>query len=73
MARSIAGGVATPQAIGERCRQILANREVLATLRRIEEMGCDEAQGWLLSRAEPAATLTPWLLDRHAEQVALHR
>jgi diguanylate cyclase (GGDEF)-like protein len=34
--------------------------EVLRTL------GCDAAQGWYLSRAEPADVLTPWLLARPA-------
>ena len=32
------------------------------------EMGCDEAQGWLLSRALPAGELTPWLFDRAARR-----
>ena len=27
-------------------------------------MGCDRAQGWLLSRAGPAQVLTPWLVAR---------
>ena len=30
----------------------------------LREMGCHEAQGWLLSRAEPPEVLTPWLLQR---------
>ncbi len=37
-----------------------------ATWRLLQEMGCDEAQGWLLARAEPAGVLTPWLLARQA-------
>jgi acyl transferase domain-containing protein/NAD(P)-dependent dehydrogenase (short-subunit alcohol dehydrogenase family) len=36
---SRANGHATPQAIGEQFRQVSANREVLANLRRIEEAG----------------------------------
>jgi diguanylate cyclase (GGDEF)-like protein len=30
----------------------------------LRDMGCDSAQGWFLSRAEPAQLLTPWLLAR---------
>ena len=30
----------------------------------LRELGCDVAQGWHLSRAEPAEVLTPWLLAR---------
>ena len=30
----------------------------------LRAMGCDSAQGWLLSRALPACVLTPWLLAR---------
>jgi diguanylate cyclase (GGDEF)-like protein len=37
----------------------------------LRDMGCDEAQGWLLSRAQPAAILTPWLLDRQAGAVSV--
>jgi diguanylate cyclase (GGDEF)-like protein len=38
--------------------------EVLRTL------GCDAAQGWYLSRAEPADVLTPWLLARPVVPIA---
>jgi diguanylate cyclase (GGDEF)-like protein len=34
------------------------------TWQALRELGCDVAQGWHLSRAEPAHLLTPWLLDR---------
>jgi diguanylate cyclase (GGDEF)-like protein len=43
-----------------------------ATWALLQEMGCDEAQGWLLSRAEPAEVLTPWLLERQ-DRLALVR
>ena len=29
-------------------------------------LGCDAAQGWFLSPAQPAGVLTPWLRARHA-------
>ena len=32
----------------------------------LRELGCDAAQGWYVSRAEPADVLTPWLLSRQA-------
>ena len=32
----------------------------------LREMGCDTAQGWFLSAAEPAQLLTPWLLARQS-------
>ena len=32
----------------------------------LREMGCDSAQGWFLSAAEPAQMLTPWLLARQS-------
>ncbi len=35
----------------------------------LQALGCDTAQGWLLSRAEPADVLTPWLLARRAARV----
>lgn len=34
------------------------------TWEELRDMGCDSAQGWYLSRAEPAHQLTPWLLAR---------
>ena len=34
------------------------------TWRLLEAMGCHSAQGWFLSRAQPADVLTPWLVDR---------
>jgi diguanylate cyclase (GGDEF)-like protein/PAS domain S-box-containing protein len=33
------------------------------TMRRLEEMGCDLAQGYFISRPVPAATLMTWLTD----------
>lgn len=30
-------------------------------------LGCNEMQGWLLSKALPPDQLTPWLLERHRE------
>jgi EAL domain-containing protein (putative c-di-GMP-specific phosphodiesterase class I) len=33
------------------------------TLRRLEEMGCDLAQGYFISRAVPAAALMAWLTE----------
>jgi diguanylate cyclase (GGDEF)-like protein len=32
----------------------------------LRDMGCDVAQGWFLSAAEPAQVLTPWLLARQS-------
>ncbi|MCW2614154.1 MAG: GGDEF-domain containing protein [Frankiales bacterium] len=37
----------------------------------LRAMGCRSAQGWHLSRAQPAHVLTPWLLDRDASAQAL--
>ena len=53
--------------VGLGMRVVAEGVEDGATWRMLEEMGCDEAQGWLLSRAEPADVLTPWLLSRAAE------
>jgi diguanylate cyclase (GGDEF)-like protein len=58
--------------VGLGMRVVAEGVEDEATWRMLQEMGCDEAQGWLLSRAEPAETLTPWLLARH-EQATLRR
>jgi EAL domain-containing protein (putative c-di-GMP-specific phosphodiesterase class I) len=33
------------------------------TMRRLEEMGCDLAQGYFISRAVPAAALMTWLTE----------
>jgi len=33
------------------------------TLQRLEEMGCDLAQGYFISRPVPAATLMAWLTE----------
>jgi EAL domain-containing protein (putative c-di-GMP-specific phosphodiesterase class I) len=33
------------------------------TMRRLEEMGCDLAQGYFISRAVPAAALMAWLTE----------
>ena len=35
----------------------------------LRELGCDVAQGWHLSRAEPAHVLTPWLFARRTAPV----
>lgn len=56
--------------VGLGMRVVAEGVEDRATWRMLAEMGCDEAQGWLLSRAEPAEVLTPWLLDRQAADVA---
>jgi diguanylate cyclase len=34
------------------------------TFRRLQALGCDEAQGFLMSRPVPAEALTAWLADR---------
>jgi diguanylate cyclase (GGDEF)-like protein len=52
--------------VGLGMRVVAEGVEDDATWDLLLEMGCDEAQGWLLARAEPAAVLTPWLLDRQA-------
>ena len=56
--------------VGLGMRVVAEGVEDRATWRLLAEMGCDEAQGWLLSRAEPAEVLTPWLLARQAADVA---
>ncbi|MCY7364851.1 MAG: EAL domain-containing protein [Frankiaceae bacterium] len=56
--------------VGLGMRVVAEGVEDRATWRLLTEMGCDEAQGWLLSRAEPAEVLTPWLLARQAADVA---
>jgi EAL domain-containing protein (putative c-di-GMP-specific phosphodiesterase class I) len=43
-------------------RVVAEGVEERATWDALRELGCDAAQGWYLSRAEPAAVLTPWLL-----------
>jgi EAL domain-containing protein (putative c-di-GMP-specific phosphodiesterase class I) len=58
--------------VGLGMRVVAEGVEDEATWEMLQEMGCDEAQGWLLSRAEPAAVLTPWLLAR-AERIGLRR
>ena len=50
--------------VGLGMRVVAEGVEDEATWNALREMGCDEAQGWLLSRAEPAEVLTPWLLER---------
>ena len=51
-------------AVGLGMRVVAEGVEDASTWEALLEMGCDEAQGWLLSRAEPADRLTPWLLAR---------
>ena len=58
--------------VGLGMRVVAEGVEDEATWQMLQEMGCDEAQGWLLSRAEPAEVLTPWLLARQ-EQASLRR
>ena len=53
-------------AVGLGMRVVAEGVEDDSTWAALLEMGCDEAQGWLLSRAEPAELLTPWLLAREA-------
>jgi EAL domain-containing protein (putative c-di-GMP-specific phosphodiesterase class I) len=36
------------------------------TLRRLQALGCDTAQGYLIQRPVPAEELTAWLLEREA-------
>ena len=52
--------------VGLGMRVVAEGVEDQHTWRLLQEMGCDEAQGWLLARAQPAAQLTPWLLERQA-------
>jgi EAL domain-containing protein (putative c-di-GMP-specific phosphodiesterase class I) len=40
--------------------------EDTATWARLQQMGCDLAQGYLVSRPMPGAHLLPWLADRRA-------
>jgi len=56
--------------VGLGMRVVAEGVEDEATWTLLREMGCDEAQGGLLSRAEPADVLTPWLLERHARRLS---
>ena len=47
-------------------RVVAEGVEDRATWDLLRELGCDAAQGWLLSPAQPAAVLTPWLHARQA-------
>jgi diguanylate cyclase (GGDEF)-like protein len=42
-------------------RVVAEGVETADTLRRIEELGCDEAQGYLIASPRPAAEVTAWL------------
>ena len=53
--------------IGLGMRIVAEGVEDQQTWDQLRQLGCDEAQGWLLSRAEAAQTLTPWLLARRAQ------
>ncbi len=59
--------------VGLGMRVVAEGVEDAATWAMLQEMGCDEAQGWLLSRAEPASVLTPWLQERHSRLDAVRR
>ncbi len=50
--------------VGLGMRVVAEGVEDEATWALLREMQCDEAQGWLLSPAEPAEVLTPWLVAR---------
>jgi PAS domain S-box-containing protein len=39
----------------------------------LRELGCDEMQGWLLSRAQPAPLLAQWLLDYERKRRARNK
>jgi diguanylate cyclase (GGDEF)-like protein len=52
--------------VGLGMRVVAEGVEDEATWQALREMGCEEAQGWLLSRPEPVEVLTPWLLEREA-------
>ena len=45
-------------------RVVAEGVEDAPTWEALRELGCDVAQGWHLSRAEPAHVLTPWLFAR---------
>ena len=59
--------------VGLGMRVVAEGVEDEATWAQLREMGCDEAQGWVLSKALPADALTPWLLERHARLGGLRR
>jgi diguanylate cyclase (GGDEF)-like protein len=59
--------------VGLGMRVVAEGVEDDATWTLLQEMGCDEAQGWLLSRAEPADVLTPWLLARQSRLATVRR
>ena len=43
--------------------------ETQAQAECLRELGCDEMQGYLLSRPMPPAALVAWMTQRHAEQL----
>jgi diguanylate cyclase len=48
-----------------RLRTVAEGVEDEATLAALRDMGCTQAQGFVLSRAVPAAELRPWFAARH--------
>lgn len=40
--------------------------ETVAELRALAALGCDEAQGYYLSKPMPAAEVTSWVTMRHS-------
>lgn len=44
--------------------------ETEAQMNFLRELGCNDMQGWYLSRALPSEELVPWLRERHREHLA---
>jgi EAL domain-containing protein (putative c-di-GMP-specific phosphodiesterase class I) len=49
---------------------LLATGVGLLSASRVRRLGCDSAQGFLMSPAIPASELRTWLADWHAQQAA---
>ncbi|MCW2605988.1 MAG: diguanylate cyclase/phosphodiesterase [Frankiales bacterium] len=54
--------------LGLGLRVVAEGVETEAAWQRLAALGCDTAQGWFLSKAQPADVLTPWLHAHRAEQ-----
>lgn len=62
--RSIAG---MAQKLG--FRVVVEGVETSEVYRAVQDMGCDEVQGYFIARPMPAARLAPWLADHEARRL----